>query len=126
MKQMNQTIKNKGGRPKKTIKKDCRVSVRCSLIQRKAIQAKAKSVKFSVSEYLLKMGLTGKIDRREKALPPEVLQLTAMLNHIAANLNQIAKKRNGYEELTAFERASLKILSAELKQLAAKIKSHLQ
>ena len=121
---MNQTIKNKGGRPKKTIKKDCRVSVRCSLIQRKAIQAKAKSVKFSVSEYLLKMGLTGKIDRREKVLPKEVLQLIGTLNHTAANLNQIAKKRNGIEPLTAFDRAELLVQSADLKQLAESIKNY--
>ena len=124
MKQMNQTIKNKGGRPKKTIKKDCRVSVRCSLIQRKAIQAKAKSVKFSVSEYLLKMGLTGKIDRREKVLPNEVLQLIGTLNHTSANINQIAKKRNGIEPLTAFDRVELIVQSADLKQLAESIKNY--
>ena len=126
MKQMNQTIKNKGGRPKKTIKKDCRVSVRCSLIQRRAIQAKAKSVKFSVSEYLLKMGLTGKIDRREKSLPKEVLQLTGILNHLAANINQIAKKRNGKDELNIVERTNLGMLSEELKKYAQVIKNYVQ
>ena len=124
MTMMNQTIKNKGGRPKKTIKKDCRVSVRCSLIQRKAIQAKAKSVKFSVSEYLLKMGLTGKIDRWERVLPKEILQLMGTLNHTSANLNQIAKKRNGIEPLTAFDRAELLVQSADLKQLAETIKNY--
>src|SRR5690242_2994504 len=107
MTMMNQTIKNKGGRPKKAIKKECRVSVRCSFIQRKAIQAKARSVNFSVSEYLLTMGLTGKIDSKEKALPKEILKFTGTLNHLAANLNQIAKKRNGIEPLNAFERADL-------------------
>jgi hypothetical protein len=57
------------------------------------------------------MGLTGKIDRREKALPKEVLELTGTLNHMAANLNQIAKKRNGVEELNALDRATLKVQS---------------
>ncbi|AEW02226.1 mobilization protein [Niastella koreensis] len=126
MKQMDQTIKNKGGRPKKHLKKDCRVSVRCSYIQRKAIQAKAKSVKFSVSEYLLKMGLTGNIDRREKVLPKEVLQLIGTLNHTAANLNQIAKKRNGIEPFTAFDRANLLAQSADLKTLTETINNYLK
>jgi hypothetical protein len=126
MRQVNQVVKNKGGRPKKTIKKDCRVSVRCSLIQRKAIQAKAKSVNFSVSEYLLKMGLTGKIDRQEKVLPKEILKLTGTLNHLAANLNQIAKKRNGIEPLTAFDRANLLVQSGSLKHLSEAIKNYLK
>ena len=126
MRQMNQVVKNKGGRPKKTIKKECRVSVRCSLIQRKAIQAKAKSVNYSVSEFLLKMGLIGKIDRQEKTLPKEILQLTGMLNHLAANLNQIAKKRNGIEPLTAYDRADLLVQSGSLKRLAEDIKNYLK
>lgn len=126
MRQMNQVVKNKGGRPKKTIKKECRVSVRCSLIQRKAIQAKAKSVNYSVSEFLLKMGLTGKIDRQEKTLPKEILQLTGTLNHLAANLNQIAKKRNGIEPLTAYDRADLLVQSGSLKQLSEAIKNYLK
>ena len=126
MRQMNQVVKNKGGRPKKTFKKECRVSVRCSLIQRKAIQAKAKSANYSVSEFLLKMGLTGKIDRQEKVLPKEILQLTGTLNHLAANLNQIAKKRNGVEPLTTYDRADLLVQSGSLKQLSEAIKNNLK
>ena len=126
MEQQDKSTKNKGGRPRKAIKKDKLIPVKCSAYERRIIVAKAKSAKVSTSEYMREIALTGKIDRREKALPPEVLQLTAMLNHIAANLNQIAKKRNGIEELTAYERANLKIQSAELKQLAVNIKSHLQ
>lgn len=126
MRQVNQVVKTKGGRPKKNIKKDCRVSVRCSLIQRKAIQAKAKSANFSVSEFLLKMGLTGKIDRKEKVLPKEILQLIGTLNHLAANLNQIAKKRNGVEPLTAYDRADLLVQSGSLKQLSEAIKNNLK
>ena len=126
MTMMNQTIKNKGGRPKKGLKKECRVSVRCSFVQRKAIQAKARSVNFSVSEYLLTMGLTGKIHRQEKTLPKEILKFTGTLNHLAANLNQIAKKRNGIEPLNAFERADLLVQSNDLKQLSLTIKNYLQ
>jgi hypothetical protein len=126
MEQMKHVMKNKGGRPKKNIKKDCRVSVRCSFVQRKAMQVKAKSVDLSVSEYLLKMGLTGKIDRQEKVLPKEILKLTGTLNHLAGNLNQIAKKRNGIEPLNAFDRASLLVQSVNLKQLSQAIKNYLK
>ena len=126
MEQQEKSTKNKGGRPRKVIKKDKLIPVKCSAYERRVIVAKAKSADVSTSEYMREIALNGKIDRREKALPPEVLQLTAMLNHIAANLNQIAKKRNGIEELTAHERANLKIQSAELKQLAVNIKLHLQ
>ena len=70
------------------------------------------------------MGLSGKIDRREKVLPKEVLQLIGTLNHTSANLNQIAKKRNGIEPLTAFDRAELLVQSADLKQLAETIKNY--
>jgi hypothetical protein len=126
MEQLEKQTKNKGGRHKKAVKKDRLISVKCSSYERSIIVGKAKIAEVSTSEYMREVALTGKIDRREKALPPEVLQFTAMLNHIAANLNQIAKKRNGIEELTSYERASLKFQSAELKQLAAKIRSDLQ
>ena len=66
----------------------------------------------------------GNIDRRERALPKEVLQLTGTLNHRAANFNQIAKKRNGIDELDAFERAELMVQSGQVKRLAEEIKSH--
>jgi hypothetical protein len=126
MEQQEKQTKSKGGRHKKAVKKDQLISVKCSSYERRVIVGKAKSANVTTSEYMREIALAGKIDRREKALPPEVLQLSAMLNHMAANLNQIAKKRNGIEELTALERANLKVQSAELKHLAAKIKSHLQ
>jgi hypothetical protein len=52
--------------------------------------------------------------------------MTGTINHMAANLNQIAKKRNSGEELNALERANLKVLSGELKGTAVQIKSFLQ
>ncbi len=72
------------------------------------------------------MGLTGKIDKRKNVLPKEVLQFTGTLNHTAANLNQIAKKRNGIEELSVLERADLKIQSGEVKRIAEQIKNYLK
>lgn len=59
-------------------------------------------------------------------LPKEILQFTGTLNHLAANLNQIAKKRNQLDELNALERAQLQQLSTMVKQLAMDIKNHLK
>lgn len=126
MEEQRTTTRKKGGRPKKAIKKDQILAVKCSQYERRAIEVRAKSANLSVSEYLRQMALTGKIDRREKVLPKEVLAFTGTLNHTAANLNQIAKKRNSGEELSALERADLKVRSGELKALAVQIKSYLQ
>lgn len=119
-------IKNKGGRPKKDIKKDQFLAIKCSLIERKVIEANAKMTNLTISEYLREIGLTGKIKRQEKIFPKEILQLTGTINHLAANLNQIAKKRNGIDQLDAFERASLEVQSQELKRLAEEIKNYLK
>ncbi|MEC5143183.1 mobilization protein [Chitinophaga sp. 212800010-3] len=126
MEQQNAPTKKKGGRPKKTVKKDQILAVKCSLYERRIIEARAKSANLSVSEYLREIAMTGKIDRQEKALPKEVLELTGTLNHAAANLNQIAKKRNSMEELSPLERANLKVQSRELKTLTSKIKNYFQ
>ena len=126
MEEQNVITKNKGGRPKKAIKRDQLMAIKCTLYERKVIEARAKSANLSVSEYLREIGLTGKIDRRDKALPKEVLGFTAMLNHMAANLNQIAKKRNGIDELSPLERAELKVQSGQVKDVAVQIKSYLQ
>ena len=126
MEEQRITTRKKGGRPKKAVKKDQILAVKCSLFERRAIEARAKSTNLTVSEYLREMALTGKIDRRQKAFPKEILALSGTLNHTAANLNQIAKKRNSGEELNALERADLKVRSCELKALAVQIKSYLQ
>jgi hypothetical protein len=43
---------------------------------------------------------------------------------MAANLNQIAKKRNQLDELNALERAQLNQLSLSVKQLTKDIKNY--
>ncbi len=53
--------------------------------------------------------------------------MTGTFNHIAANLNQIAKKRNSGEELNALERASLKVQSGGIEGYGrTKSKTYLQ
>jgi hypothetical protein len=91
MEEHKEHTKSKGGRPGKAVKRNKLLGVRCTTVEAFAITMKAEKVQLTISEYLREMGLTGKIDIRKKALPKEVLLLTATLNHMAANLNQIAK-----------------------------------
>lgn len=126
MDQLKAYNKSKGGRPRKAVKRDQLLGIKCTLIERRAIEVRAKSLQLSVSEYLRKMGLTGKIDRSERALPKEVLQFTGTLNHLAANMNQVARKRNRNDELNAIDRATLQYEVAAIRQLAKDIKAFLQ
>jgi hypothetical protein len=119
-------MKNRGGRPKKEIKRDQQLAVMCTLIERKLIETKAKSANVSISEFLRTLALQGQVDRKIKTLPKEVLLFTATLNHLAANLNQVAKKRNQHDELNALERADLAVLSTDIKKLAEAIKIFLK
>ncbi|GAA4930279.1 plasmid mobilization protein [Mucilaginibacter defluvii] len=126
MEQQETIFKNKGGRPKKEVKRNIFLALKCSAAERQLIVEKAKSVGLSISEYLREMALGGKIDIRKKAFPQEILNFTATLNHLAANLNQLAKKRNGIDELSVIERAELKLQSGQLQALAMDIKTFLQ
>ena len=121
-----QVGRNKGGRPKKAIKQREFIGVKCSLVEKILLKQKAKTVGLSLSEYLREMGFNGQVVRRTKAIPQEILQFTGTLNHLAANLNQIAKKRNGIEQLDALERAGLEVQSRDLKRLAEAIKNYLK
>jgi predicted RNA-binding protein Jag len=117
---------NKGGRPPKEVKRLRTLSVKCSFFEGMQIENKAKQVGLSVSEYLREMGLKGTVKVRVRTLPREVLHFAGTLNHIAANLNQIAKKRNSFDELSVLERAKLNQQSASLQQIVTDIKGYLQ
>lgn len=126
---MNEEIKifrKRGGRPKQAVCRDQQLAVMCTIAERKIIEEKAKAANISNSEFLRSLGLRGQVDRKIKVLPKEILLFTATLNHLAANLNQVAKKRNSFDELNAIERAELNHLSAQIKQLAIDIKNYLQ
>ena len=97
----------KGGRPKVAHKRREALSVMCDLLEKKIIQANARNAGRSVSVFLRDLGLHGRVNMKVKSLPKPVLQLIGTLNHTAANLNQIAKKRNRGEELDPVERALL-------------------
>jgi peptidoglycan hydrolase CwlO-like protein len=126
MEEIKGNTKNKGGRPKKNIKRSEQLAVMCTLVERTVIEYKAKNANVSTSEFLRTIALKGQVDRKQKVLPMEVLQFTATLNHLAANLNQVAKKRNSFDELNALERAELQYLSGQVKQLAKDIKDYLK
>ena len=118
---------SKGGRPRKVVKRDQLLGVKCTLLERKAIEYKAKENVLSVSEYLRELGLNSvATTRKQKSLPKEVLLFTATLNHLAANINQIAYRRNRGDSITAFERLELLQLAIEIKGLFATIKSYLK
>ena len=117
---------NKGGRPPKEVKRLRTLSVKCSFFEGMQIENKAKQVGLSVSEYLREMGLKGTVKVRIKTLPKEVLQVCGTLNHMAANLNQIAHKRNSLDELSVLERSRLFELSKSLQELVKEIKTYLQ
>ena len=122
---MTKAGRNKGGWPKKNIKQDAFIGVKCSLVEKTVLRQKAKAVGLSLSEFLREAGLKGQSVSKIKALPKEVLLFTGTLNHLAANLNQVAKKRNRMDVLNALERADLNELSMQVKQLAIDIKKYL-
>jgi hypothetical protein len=68
------------------------------------LEKKAGDAGLTVSEYLRSMGLSGKIDRREKLIPAAILDYKGTLNGMAANLNQVVKKNNCNEVLTGEDR----------------------
>jgi len=102
------------------------LAVMCTVIERKEIESKARYLQKSVSEFLRLLGLNSQIDIKQKALPKEVLQLTGTLNHLAANINQLAYKNNREDNFSADEKAELKFLSSQVQELAKDIKSYLQ
>lgn len=116
--------RNKGGRPTKEIKRNKLLGVKCNSLEKFMIKANAKNSGLTVSEYLRELGINRKIGMPKIIVPKEILQFTGTLNHMAANLNQIAKKRNQLDELNALERAQLNQLSLSVKQLTKDIKNH--
>lgn len=118
--------RNKGGRPPKTIKRNRTIGLKCTPPEERIIRGKAKKAMLSVSEYPREMAINGTIMMRGRPLPKEILSFTATLNHLAANLNHIARQRNKFEELTIAERTMLMIQSKEFNTISESIKSYLR
>lgn len=127
MKQTALQKRNKWGRPVKAVKRNHVLSLKCTEGEQAIITANAQKAQLTVSEFLREMACNGQVVSTKKILPREVLQLTGMLNHMAANLNQIAKKRNSViEELSPADRENLELLSREVKKTALLIINYLQ
>ena len=116
---------NKGGRPKVKSKRDQQLAVMCTLEERKLIEEKAKESNSPVSVWLRSLALQGQTGSSKKPIPKEVLLLTATLNHLAANINQLTKKHNQYDLFTDTEINQLQQLITDIKQLATAIKNSL-
>lgn len=117
--------KNKGGRPNKPVKRSYRLRVACTVLEREIIEAKAKQVQLTVSEFLREAAFNSHIETRQKTLPKEVLDFTGQLNHLAANVNSLAYKNNAAQAFNAFERTELRQLAQQVKELAQNIKNKL-
>jgi hypothetical protein len=123
----NDKIKrNKGGRPKVSLKRNACLTVMCNSIEKKLIQLNARKINTSASVYLRELGLKGTIKVKLKTLPKEVLQFTGTLNHMAANLNQIARKRNSGEDLNAMDRASINQEVRAVQKLVEGVEAYLK
>jgi hypothetical protein len=118
--------RNKGGRPRKNIRRDEQLAVMCTIIERKAIEHMAKLANISVSEYLRTVALNGRVDMKKKALPKEVLEFKGILSHMAANLNQVAKKRNKEESFNDMERDEFMMLCKHIQEVIKQIENYLQ
>lgn len=108
--------KNKGGRPRQEITRDERISVRCSLLEKKIIESKAQKANLTKSEFLRESGLNIKLNI--KTIPKEILQYRAEMNHLAANINQLAKMANINNYLDSMDVIDMKELIYDLKQIA--------
>jgi len=102
------------------------IGVKCTNVEKIIILHKAKKVCVTPSEYLRTLGVKGQVDRKIKVLPKEVLAFIGTLNHMAANLNQVAKKRNREETFNDMEREEFFMLSKDIQKLIKQIRNYLQ
>lgn len=115
---------NKGGRPLKEIKRNKTITVHCNSFEQRLLKAKSKEAGITVSEYLREIGLVGKIDRPKKEFPKDALAMKGTLNHIAANLNQLAKKRNSGEDFGTFQRIRMEELCEQIHAVSTIIRNY--
>src|SRR4249919_3557570 len=114
--------RNKGGRPPKEDKRSQQLAVMCTVGERKQIEEKANLANLSLSEFLRTLALQGQVGRKTKQFPKEILLFTATLNHLAANMNQLARQRNQGSELSPTQIIDLVVMSTSMKRLALDIR----
>jgi hypothetical protein len=110
--------KQSGGRPKKLVKRDQLLGVKCTLLERTSIEQKARSLALTVSDFLRTTALANPGDvAPKKVLPKEVLEMKATFNHMAANINQISRRHNYGDALSHLDRATLMVLVDEVRNV---------
>ncbi len=118
--------KNRGGRPRKKVKKTQQLAVMCTYTDRFIIRIKAKEANLTISEYLLKMGTSAQAPiSKSRTLPKEILQFTGKINHTAGLLNQMTKKLNCGLSLNEIEMQLLLSCLEQLKKISVDIKNYL-
>ncbi|RYZ26698.1 MAG: mobilization protein [Chitinophagaceae bacterium] len=125
MERKSEGKKQSGGRPKKSVKRDQLLGVKCTLLERTSIEQKAKSYALTVSDFLRTTALyyPGILPRRLVA-PKEVMELKGAFNHTAANVNQLARRHNGGDAMTLADRARLLFLEEKLLHAVLLITKH--
>ncbi len=66
MEERKEYVRNKGGRPVKSVKRNKLIGVKCTTTERFIIEARATAAHLTLSKFLRISGLTGKIDMRKK------------------------------------------------------------
>lgn len=114
--------KNKGGRPKKELKRNALVSVRFTRNEKQALKYIAKKENENPSEFLRNIALK-KIGISVRKKPnKEVQELRNELRRIGVNLNQIAKQLNTNNQLKSTQISMFEITLKELFKTLINIK----
>jgi hypothetical protein len=82
------TLKQKGGRPKKDMKRDYTLSVRMTKIERIRIDGKAKKAGLNPTEWFRQAAKSAQVTPR---LSPADIKHLGMLAGLANNLNQLTR-----------------------------------
>ena len=114
-----------GGRPKKPIKRDQLLGVKCTLLERTTIEQKARLFALTVSDFLrlTAVNYPGSLPQI-KVTPKEVLELKGLFNHTAANVNQLAHRHNCGDAITHVDRARLLVLEEKMLYAVLLITKH--
>jgi predicted RNase H-like nuclease (RuvC/YqgF family) len=106
----------KGGRPRKKVKRVCKLTISCSHLEKRIIRYKAAKSNMEISPYLRSLGLNRYI-KMKKANPAKVKELRK-LTGMGNNINQIARHLNSNKNLQENMTKSLE----DLTELIALIK----
>lgn len=110
---------------KKGLQKSYRILVRCTPIEKKYIEARARQAGLSFSAFLRETALKD-FPGKNKTLPAGVLAFIGQLSEIAGFLEVISRKRLDNEDLDSLQRAEMLFRMKEIKQLISMIRSYLQ